>query len=203
MGALGVLFLLVVLGQTTASDPALLSVLSVVGWGLWAVFVAELALRAYVARDQRTFWRRSWWQVLFLLLPFLRLLRALTILRAARVGGVLSAAVRGSRSAGRLLSGRLAWLSVVTGVVVLASSQVTYLLGLHDSYGEALHDAAMSTVTGAPLDAEGSTARLLEVGLAVYSVVVFATLAATLGAFFLDRGPGEGGPVEGGAAPPG
>ncbi|MEO2092060.1 MAG: histidine kinase dimerization/phospho-acceptor domain-containing protein, partial [Gemmataceae bacterium] len=42
---------------------------------------------------------------------FLRFARALTLLRAARVGGVVSAAVRGSRSAGRLLSDRLGLLA--------------------------------------------------------------------------------------------
>lgn len=185
MGALGLLFLLVVLGQTVARDEAVLEVLAVVGWVLWLVFVAEFALRAYIARDQRRFWARNWWQVLFLALPFLRFLRALTLLRAARVGGVLSAAVRGSRSAGRLLSGRVAWLAVVTGVVVLASSQLLVVLGSYQSYADALHDAALATVTGEPLGAKDAFSRMLEVLLAVYSVAVFATLAAALGAYFI------------------
>lgn len=189
MGALGVVFLLVVLGQTVADDGGVLSVLSVVGWLLWSVFVAELALRAYLAKDQRQFWRRNWWQVVFLALPFLRFLRVLSFLRVVRVSSVLSAAVRGSRSAGRLLSGRIAWLSVVTAVVVLAASQLLHLAGLYDSYGEALSDAAMSTITGAPLRAEGGFARVLEVALAVYSVAIFASLAAALGAYYL--GPRE------------
>ncbi len=189
MGALGLLFLLVVLGQNVADGDRILMVLSVLGWLLWSVFVAELALRAYVAKDQRQFWRRNWWQVVFLALPFLRFLRALSFLRVARVSSVLSAAVRGSRSAGRLLSGRIAWLSVVTAVVVLASSQLLHLAGLYESYGQALNEAAMSTITGAPLLAEGGFARILEVVLAVYSVAVFASLAAAVGAFYL--GPRE------------
>ncbi len=45
----------------------------------------------------------------------------------------------------------------------------------------------MTTVTGTALSAEGVFARLLEVVLAVYSVVVFATLAGALGAYFLQR----------------
>lgn len=190
MGALGVVFLFVVLGQNLASG-GLAAVLGVVGWVLWAVFVAELALRAYVARDQRTFWRRNWWQVVFLAVPFLRVARAASavrLLRVARVGGVVSSAVRGSRSAGRLLTGRVGWLAVVTGVVVLASSQVLYILGAYTSYAEALHASAMSTITGQSLSAPGVVARWLEVGLAAYSVAVFATLAGALGAYFLRRG---------------
>ena len=191
MGALGLLFLLVVLGQTVARDEVVVDALAVAGWALWLVFVAEFALRAYVARDQRRFWVRNWWQLLFLAMPFLRFLRALRLLRLVRVGGVLSAAVRGSRSAGRLLSGRVAWLAVVTGVVVLASSQLLVVLGSYESYSVALHDAALATVTGEPLGAEDGFSRVLEVLLAVYSVAVFATLAAALGAYFIRPAEGQ------------
>lgn len=203
MGVLGLLFVLVVLGQSLARDAWLVTTLTVVGWLFWAVFVAEFAFRALRATDQRRFWARHWWQVFFLVLPFLRFARALTLLRAARVGGVLSAAVRGSRSAGRLLSGRVGWLSAVTAVVVLASSQLLYVLGAYDAYGTALHDAALATVTGQPLSAGHGAARFLEVALAVYSVAVFATLAGALGAYFLEqrRASQEVGP-QGPPAPP-
>lgn len=68
MAGLGVVFVLVVLGQLLAED----------GRVVWSpssaqyrcVFVAELLLRAYVARDQRRFWLRNWWQVVFLAVPF-------------------------------------------------------------------------------------------------------------------------------------
>lgn len=193
MGVLGLVFVLVVLGQSLAREPWLVTALTVAGWLCWAVFVAEFVHRAVIARDKWRFWARNWWQVLFLLLPFLRFARALLFLRAARVGGVLSAAVRGSRSAGRLLTGRIGWLSAVTGVVVLASSQLLYVLGAYDTYGPALHDAALATVTGQPLATDAAFARLLEVALAVYSVAVFATLAGALGAYYLDARvpPGE------------
>lgn len=197
MGALGVLFLLLVLAQTLATDPATAGWLGALGWTLWAVFVGELVLRAVVARDQRRFWRRNWWQVIFLAVPFLRFARALSFLRlgraarVARVGGVLTSAVRGSRSAGRLLTSRIGWLVVVTGVVVLASSQLLYLLGTFEVYGDALHGAALATISGEPLAADDGVARVLEVALAVYSVAVFATLAGALGAYFLERPRGD------------
>lgn len=197
MGVLGVLFLLVVLGQLLATDPPLVTVLAVVGWLLWAVFVAEFVLRAVIARDQGRFWRRNWWQVLFLVLPFLRFARVLALVRTARVGGVLSAALRGSRSAGRLLSSRIAWVAAMTAVLVLAASQLLFVLDAYDSYGQALHEAALATITGEPLSAPGLVARVLEVALAVYSVVVFATLAGALGAYFVDdsrRRPADGPP---------
>lgn len=115
MGVLGLLFLLLVLGQALTRDGPLATVLTVASWVLWAVFVAEFALRGWLARRcAREFWKRNWWQVIFLAVPFLRFARAATALRAARGTGVVAAAVRGSRSAGRLLTDRLAWLAVVT-----------------------------------------------------------------------------------------
>ena len=116
MGALGLVFLLVVLGQSLAEEEWLIQALAVAGWALWLVFVAEFALRASTARDKSRFWAQHWWQMIFLVVPFLRFTRAFALLRLARVGSVVSAAVRGSRSAGRLLTGRVAWLAVVTAV---------------------------------------------------------------------------------------
>lgn len=209
MGVLGVLFLFVVLGQLLAEDPGLLAFLNVVGWLFWAVFVGEFLLRAYIARFSAAFWKRNWWQVLFLLLPFLRFFRALQavrlirltrLARLARAGSVLSAGVRGSRSAGRLLSSRIGWLAALTGVVVLVSSQLLYILGAYPDYGPALSDAAMSTITGRELSAEGGFPRVLEVVLAAYSVGVFATLAGSVGAYFL-RGADAAGQAP--AYPPG
>jgi voltage-gated potassium channel len=187
MGVLGLCFVLVVLAQSLAREAWLVTTLTVLGWLFWAVFVAEFVHRAVTARDRRRFWRRNWWQLLFLALPFLRFARALSLLRAARVGGVLSAAVRGSRSAGRLLTGRIGWLAAVTVVVVLAGSQLLYVVGAYDSYGVALYDTALATVVGEPLSAGGQLARVLDVALAVYSVAVFATLAGALGAYFLEH----------------
>ena len=187
MGVLGLLFVLVLTGQLVVTTPGWSQAFSVAGWVLWATFVAEFALRAYVARDQRRFWRRNWWQLLFLVLPFLRFTRAMRLLRTARIGGVVSATVRGSRSAGRLLSGRVSWLAVTTTVVVVGSSQFLFVTGTFTDYTRALHGAALATVTGEPLAAEGAVARVSEVVLGVYSVAVFATLAGAVGAFFLQR----------------
>jgi voltage-gated potassium channel len=194
MGVLGVIFLFIVLGQLLATEPRLVLAFTVIGWLFWAVFVAEFLLRAYIARFSRAFWAKNWWQVIFLLVPFLRFFRALQALRfvriarLARFGGIVSAGVRGSRSAGRLLSSRIGWLAAVTAVVILASSQLLYATGTHASYADALFEAAMATITGTGLTPTTPFARILQVLLAVYSVAVFATLAGSLGAFFLRGG---------------
>lgn len=191
---LGVLFLLVVLaGTVTEPGTGVARALEVVGWVLWAVFAAEFVVRAWVAPSTVGFLRRSWWQLIFLALPFFRFFRVLARLRLGRAGRVVSAAVRSTRTAGVQLSSRLGWLSAVTGIVVLASSQLLYELGRFGSYGDALHAAALATITGEPLGRPDALSRLIEVVLAVYSVVVFATLAGVLGAYFLERRPGAAG----------
>ena len=186
MSVLGVLFLLLVLAQTVATSPAVQRWLGVAGWALWAVFVAEYLLRLYVAPSKGRFLRKTWWQVVFLVVPFLRFLRLVALLRLARAGRVVSSAVRSSRSAGRLLSSRLGWLGALSAIVVLSASQLLYAFGGYDVYGDALYDVALLTITGEPTGRDGALARLLDVVLALYSVGVFAVLAGSLGAFFLD-----------------
>lgn len=194
ISVLGVIFLLVVLADTVIeTEGAVATGLTVTGWVLWAVFAAEYALRLVVAGNAGRYLRRTWWQLIFLVLPFLRFVRILARVRAlsrlGRAGRVLSSALRSGRTATRRLSSRLGWLAAVTVVVILASSQLLYLSVDGLTYGEALHDTALATITGEPLDREEGIAQVLEVGLALYSVVVFAALAGTLGVYFLERRP--------------
>ena len=195
MSALGVIFALVVLGEWfTRPDSGLGIGLTVLGWLLWGVFVAEFAARLVVAPDAGRFLRRNWWQLIFLVLPTLRVLRLVRTVRLLRTGRVLSSAVRTSRSARGLLGSRVGWLGAVTLIVVLSASQLLYGFAGYDRYADALHDAALGTMTGEPLAADGGFAAVTEVVLAAYSVVVFATLAGSLGAYFLrDQVAGGGG----------
>ncbi|WP_435772020.1 hypothetical protein [Nocardioides sp. SYSU DS0651] len=188
MSALGVLFLLVVLADVVARPGSALSTgLTVANWVLWAVFAAEFAARLVVAPSTSRFLRRNWWQLVFLVLPFLRFLRLVRVVRIARSGRVLSSAVRSSRSAQRLLGNRIAWLAVLTGIVILSSSQLLHQLGSYERYGDALHATTLAAVAGEPLASAEGWERLVEVGLVVFSVAVFATLAGALGAYFLRR----------------
>ncbi|HVR31786.1 MAG TPA: hypothetical protein VMS74_03655 [Acidimicrobiia bacterium] len=187
MSALSVVFLLVVLGESmAAAGSGLSTALTVTGWLIWLVFAAEFVARLVVAPDTSTFLKRNWWQVFFLVLPFLRILRLVRVVRFLRTGRVLSSAVRSSRSAWRVLGSRVTWLAVVSAITVLGSSQLLYEFGTFDHYGDALHAAALATITGEPMNRPDAFARTLEVILATYSVIVFATLAGTLGAYFLE-----------------
>jgi voltage-gated potassium channel len=189
MGALAILFLLVVFAESMADPESTLSdVLLVAGWLLWGVFVAEFLFRLWVAPDTSAFFRKNWWQVLFLVLPFLRILRLFWAFRILRTGRVLSSAVRSSRSARGLVGNRVGWLAVISAITILGSSNLLYEFGVFAQYGEALHAAALAAITGEPLAQPDGFAQVLDVVLGVYSVIVFAALAGTVGAYFVTAG---------------
>ena len=193
--ALGVIFLLVVLADTTAGDRSgLRPWLDAATWLLWALFAAEFVLRAVIAPSTWRFVRRNWWQLVFLLLPFLRFLRVagrLARLRPVRLGRLLSSAVRGVRTATRTLTSRIGWLGTVTAIVILSASQLLYEFAGYHSYAEALHDAALSAITGEGLPQESAVADVVELFLALYAVAVFAFLAGAVGAYLFERRPYE------------
>ncbi len=131
---------------------------------------------------------------MFLVLPFLRFARVLARLRVGRMGRVVSSAIRSSRSARAVLSSRLGWLAAVTAIIVLSAAQLLYEFAGFNRYGDALHAAALATIVGEPAGRASGAARVLDVVLALYSVIVFAALAGTLGAFFLEqRSAAQGG----------
>jgi len=184
--ALGVVFLVLVLAEVLAQPRGALGVaLQVAGWVLWAAFVAEFALRLVIAPSKPAFLRRNWWQLPFLVVPFLRFLRPVRAARVARVGRILASTVRSSRSARRQLGNRVAWLVTTTLIVIAAGSAVAHEVGDFESYGEAVHAVVLSTVVGEPMGRDDVELEVLEVVLAAYSVVVFAALAASIGAFLL------------------
>jgi voltage-gated potassium channel len=187
MSALSIVFLLIVIGESMADENTTLSLaLTVAGWLIWLVFAAEFVARMVLAPDTGAFLKRNWWQVLFLILPFLRIFRLVRVMRVVRTGRVLSSGIRSSRSASRMLGSRVGWLGLVSAITVLGSSQLLYEFGVFDRYGDALHAAAMAAITGEPLARPDGFAKILEVALAAFSVVVFASLAGTFGAFFLE-----------------
>ena len=187
MSLLGALFLLVVLGQLLAeSDPVQLG-LQVATWLLWAVFVFEFALRLVIAPSRSRFLRRNWWQAVLLLLPFLSFLRLVALVRLGRAGRILSSSIRAGRSAGRTFRSRLVWLSAVHAIVILGGAQVAFEFGGYRSLADALHDVALLASVGEPLPDARGVERILNVALAIYAVVIFASLAAAMGSFFLER----------------
>ena len=188
MGWLAALFVLVVVGDALVDGQAPFStIFTVAGWVIWGIFVADFVIRMTLATSTRVFLKRNWWQLLFLLLPFLALFRFLMALRMARAGRLLSAVVRGTRSAAASLRSRLAAVAAVTVMVVLVAANVLFEFGDVVPYADALHAAALATITGEPIVGDNGLSKVMDVVLSLYSVVVFAAVAGSLGAFFMER----------------
>lgn len=188
MAWLAVIFVLVVVGDALVrNESPYATIFTVAGWIIWGVFVLDFLVRIAIAPSTGSFLRRNWWQVVFLILPFLALLRFFFALRVVRAGRLLSAAVRGTRSATSQLGNRLAVVAAVTVMVILFSANILFEFGGLQPYGIALHDAALATINGQPISGDRAIIQVMDVLLALYSVVVFAAVAGALGAFFLER----------------
>ncbi len=188
MSWLAAIFVLVVVGDAIVREESpFATVFTVAGWIIWVVFGVEFIARLALAPSKSAFLRTNWWQLIFLLLPFLALLRFFMALRVARAGRLLSAAVRGTRSAATQLRSRLAAVAAVTVMVILLSANVLFEFGGIAPYGAALHDAALATITGEPTSGSRGVSQVMDVLLGLYSVIVFATVAGALGAFFLEK----------------
>ncbi|HEX2031080.1 MAG TPA: hypothetical protein VHL78_06745 [Actinomycetota bacterium] len=184
VSVLGLLFVLVVLGEILTRDTRALNAAFVAaGWALWALFVLEFLVRLFIAPSRAAFLRRNWWQIVFLAVPFLRFL---AVLRASRAARAAASAVRAGRGAAARLRSRITLLAAITTLVVLASAEILFELGEFAHLGEALYATALNTVAGEPFAATGAAARLVAVVLAIYSVVVFAALAGAIGAYFFE-----------------
>lgn len=190
MTFLGLLFLVVFMSERLI-DPRepIHSILLWIGWVTWAFFFLEFGLRLLLSESKSLFFRRHWWQLILLALPFLAFIRLFAVARVTRmtrVGRALSAGIRGTLSARSRLAGRLGWVTSSTVIVVIVSADLLYGFADYPTYAAALHEAALATIAGQRTTATSGFAQVLEVVLATYSVVIVASLAASLGAFFLD-----------------
>jgi voltage-gated potassium channel len=177
------------------APPEQLDQIALAGNVIWALFALELATKLIVSGRPLRFLSRHWPSVFFLVLPALRLLRVVRALRAFRVlpaARVLGSSYRAVGTARGLLQGRLQFVAVTTAIVVFGGGQLLFVLergrsGALTSLGDALWWSANAAITSnlvyEPVTLAG---RLLAVALAAYAVVVFAALAATLGAYFVE-----------------
>jgi len=182
IGFLGIGALGLWLAEPSTTSQEGLSFLVDVAWIVITIaFAVEFAARMIVAPRTWSFLQKHWWELALVALPFLR------VLRAGRAGRGLASAVRSSRHAGEKLRSRLTHLVIITVVVALAAGRLLWEFGgYRSSYANALHDSAMATLTGSSLGQAHAFAQFLEIVLAAYSVVIIATVAGSLGAFFLE-----------------
>lgn len=197
MAWLGVLFALLV-GYELAVDlgPDAARVLSIAGWVIWGLFLAEFAAHLYLAPQRLRYLRRHWVRALAILIPTLRFLRFVRLLRLGRAlpaARVVTSSYRVAGTARKLLSTRLAYLGALATVVAVAVAELAYLFErdaaqpAFSSFGDAVL-WALAVVVAMQGDPTPTTtgARLVMLAGFAFGLVVVASLAGSIGAFLVD-----------------
>lgn len=171
------------------------TLLTVAGQAIWGVFVVEFVVKLVVSGKPLRFLRRRWPSVVFLVLPVFRLFRVVRAVRSLRLlpaARVLGSSYRAVGTARGLLHGRLTFLVVTTAIVIFSGGQLLYLIergraGAVTSLGDALWWSANLVISSnSDYDPVTLVGRLLGLVLSAYAVVVFASVAGVLGAYFVE-----------------
>lgn len=201
MMTLGIVWLAVVVAELVTSVPVWVQH---VGTAIWAIFLADFALRLWLAPSRARYLRRNWLTLVALLIPalrvfrvvrFIRVLRAARAVRGVRALRIVTSFSRAKKSIHGLLARRNALgyaVSLTIAVVLLgAAGMFAFEQGNanpFDSYGHAVWWTAMLVMTmgtdGWPQTLEG---RLLSLVVALYGFATFGYITASLASWFIGR----------------
>jgi voltage-gated potassium channel len=199
MAALSLVWLALLVLDLTGNSSR---VLAIAATAIWILFVVEFAVRFAIAPEKLRFLKRNVITIVALVVPALRLLRAVTVFRAAsllrgvrlvRVVGVVNRSMNALR---RTLRRRaFGYVAALTAAVLFAGAAGMYNLepasevrGGFTSYWDALWWTGMLlTSIGSQYWPQTSEARVLGFLLALYGLGVLGYLTATIAAFFIGR----------------
>jgi len=193
--ALAIVPLLIVPIAIDLGDPAERGIIAT-DWIIWALFACELGVRTYLAERRLNYLIRHWFDVLIVVLPFLRPLRVVRSARALRLARLGPFAVRAMEDVRHVFQRRgLQYFLVVGIVAVFGAAGVMYLLedgrgGPINDYGTALWWAATTATTvgygdAVPVTAEGRGVAVL---LMLVGISFFSWLTANIAAFLVEFG---------------
>jgi voltage-gated potassium channel len=165
-------------------------------WLIWAIFAMELMVKTYLAPARLTYLRRHWFDVVIVVVPFLRPLRVIRsarALRALRGLRLLSFAVRAVHSSRSILAEHGLQYVLVFGLilVLVCAGLISYFEAGSDGSIQDFDDGlwwAITTVTTVgygdkfPVTSEG---RALAGFLMLVGIALFGLITANLAAFLV------------------
>jgi voltage-gated potassium channel len=189
-----VLVLPVVYPELSAGARATLAAIDL---GIWAVFLAEYLARLFVAPDRLRFILRNPFDLLLVVIPVLRplrLLRSVTLIRAARLTRIGAGAGRVARESRVRLASRAALLAVGSAAILILATAVmeldverTAAKATITTFSDALW-WAVSTITTVgygdhyPVTQAG---RAIGIALMIAGVGIFGVVAASAATWFI------------------
>jgi voltage-gated potassium channel len=205
MLVLTMVFLVVLILPAAYPDlpPGARTALAAIDIGIWAAFLAEYLARLFVAPDRLRFIIRNPFDLLLVVIPVLRplrLLRSITLIRAARLTRIGAGAGRAVRESRVHLASRAALLAAGSAAILILSIAVMEF-DVERAAAKAnittFNDAlwwAVSTITTVgygdhyPVTAAG---RAIGIVLMIAGVGSFGVVAASAAAWFISAGQEE------------
>lgn len=181
--------------MVTGLSPALRTA----GTVIWALFIVDFVLRLWLAVDRFRYLRRNWLTAISLVVPALRMFRALRAVallrgvrgvRVVRVAGTLNRALRALGKTFRRRGFAYVVAASVMIIVLGAAAILAFERGTvgFENYGDALWWSAMMVLSvGSEVWPDSPEGRSLAFFLALYGFSILGYVAATLTSFFLDR----------------
>lgn len=173
--------------------------LEIASLAIWGLFILDFIIKFILAPHKLRFLRKNWLTAVSLLIPALRIFRAIRFirllrgLRGIRLVRVVSSVNRSMRSLSATMQRRgFVYVLLLTLLIIFAGAAGMY--GLEngspgfESYGMSVWWTAMRVITAGseywPVTPEG---RALAFLVALYGYAVFGYVTATLATFFIGR----------------
>jgi len=176
-------------------SPELRQTFFVLDWFIWAVFALELAIKTYLSENRGRYLKRNWFDVIIVVVPFLRPLRvfrSVRLLRLLRGARLLSFAMRFLHSAGVIVDRHGIKYALLAGALLFfAAAGLALLFEREDGNIRTLEDAiwwAATTITTVgygdrfPVTTEG---RAIAVFLMFLGISLFSLVTASVAALFV------------------
>jgi len=156
-------------------------------WATWALFAADYLVRLRLADDRLRYLRRSWFDLLVIVLPVLRPLRLLRLVTfLSLINRKASSSLRG-RVSTYVIVGTL-FVAVVGALAVVDAERGTEganILTIGDAFWWAA--TTMTTVGYGDRYPVTPVGRAVAIGLMVCGIAILGTVTATLASWIVER----------------